>query len=140
MQGQTDTPDQPRSLMWTARWLGCGNCFTRPQRPTRTATALPPIATGSRLKWYLTRVAITPIGYAIGTHETPGVDKGSPAQRGAAQPGTVRGDVPCQPVAVRPLCHESHDTPLYSVMSDKVTPARVKNAKGKGGRAVFRLS
>lgn len=71
-----------------------------------------------------------PIGYAIGTHETPELIK--EALRNAARHsrelfGTMlrTHQLQCDHYAIKAM------TPYYNVMSAKVTPARVKNAKAK---------
>lgn len=71
-----------------------------------------------------------PIGYAVGTHENPELIKA--ALRDAA-------NHTAQLFGQRYRCNQLQSdhyafkalSPLYSVMSDKVTPARVKNAKSK---------
>lgn len=77
-----------------------------------------------------------PIGYAIGTHETPELIK--EALRNAAQHSRElfgvmyrANQLQCDHYAMKAM------TPLYSVMSDKVTPARVKNAKAKAVEPYF---
>lgn len=71
-----------------------------------------------------------PIGYAVGTHETPELI--SQALRDAAKHSQAlfgemlrANQLQCDRYAIKAM------TPLYEVMSDKLTPARVKNAKAK---------
>ncbi len=71
-----------------------------------------------------------PIGYAIGTHETPELI--AAALRDAAKHSEElfgvmlrANQIQCDHYAIKAM------TPLYNVMGDKVTPARVKNAKSK---------
>lgn len=71
-----------------------------------------------------------PIGYAVGSHECPELIK--EALRNAATHsrelfGTMlrTNQLQCDHYAFKAM------SPLYAVMADKVTPARVKNAKGK---------
>lgn len=74
--------------------------------------------------------AMYPVGYAIGTHETPELIKA--ALRDAANHTAAlfgrryrTNQLQSDHYAIKNL------TPVYSVMSDKVTPAKVKNAKSK---------
>lgn len=71
-----------------------------------------------------------PIGYAIGTHETPELIKA--ALRNAAQHSAElfgrmyrAHQIQSDNYAIKKM------TPIYEAMADKVTPARVKNAKAK---------
>lgn len=71
-----------------------------------------------------------PIGYAIGTHETPALI--AEALRNAAQhskelTGTMlrSNQIQCDHYGIKSM------TELYKVMGAKLTPARVKNAKAK---------
>jgi hypothetical protein len=71
-----------------------------------------------------------PIGYAIGTHETPELI--TEALRDAARHSAeLAGEMlranqlQCDHYGIKAM------TPLYLAMSDKLTPARVKNAKAK---------
>lgn len=71
-----------------------------------------------------------PIGYAIGTHETPELI--AAALRNAAKHSQElfgvmlrTNQLQCDHYAFKAM------TPLYGVMGDKLTPARVKNAKAK---------
>lgn len=71
-----------------------------------------------------------PIGYAIGTHETPELI--AEALRDAAKHSEElfgemlrANQIQCDHYAIKTM------TPLYSVMGAKLTPARVKNAKAK---------
>lgn len=71
-----------------------------------------------------------PIGYAIGTHETPALI--AEALRNAAQHSKeltgemLRADqIQCDHYGIKTMQE------LYLVMADKLTPARVKNAKAK---------
>lgn len=71
-----------------------------------------------------------PIGYAIGTHETPELI--AEALRDAAKHSEElfgemlrANQVQCDHYAIKTM------TPLYNVMGAKLTPARVKNAKTK---------
>lgn len=71
-----------------------------------------------------------PIGYAIGTHETP--DLIAAALRDAARhSGELFGEmlranqIQCDHYAIKAM------TPVYGVMGKLLTPARVKNAKSK---------
>lgn len=71
-----------------------------------------------------------PIGYAIGTHETPALI--TEALRNAAQHSAElagqmlrANQLQCDHYGIKAM------TPLYLAMSDKLTPARVKNAKAK---------
>lgn len=71
-----------------------------------------------------------PIGYAIGTHETPELI--AAALRDAAKHSEElfgvmlrANQIQCDHYAIKAM------TPLYQVMGDKLTPARVKNAKSK---------
>lgn len=78
-----------------------------------------------------------PIGYAIGTHETPELI--AAALRNAAQHSQEltgqmlrSNQIQCDHYAIKAM------TPLYQIMGDKVTPARVKNAKAKPVEAYFK--
>lgn len=71
-----------------------------------------------------------PIGYAIGTHETPELI--AEALRDAAKHSEElfgemlrANQIQCDHYAIKTM------TPLYNVMAAKLTPARVKNAKTK---------
>lgn len=71
-----------------------------------------------------------PIGFAIGTHETPELI--TAALRDAAKHSEElfgvmlrANQIQCDHYAIKAM------TPLYNVMGDKLTPARVKNAKAK---------
>lgn len=71
-----------------------------------------------------------PIGYAIGTHETPELI--AEALRDAAKHSEElfgemlrANQIQCDHYAIKAM------TPLYNVMGEKLTPARVKNAKSK---------
>lgn len=71
-----------------------------------------------------------PIGYAIGTHETPALI--AEALRNAAKHSEElfgvmlrANQIQCDHYALKAM------TPLYNVMGAKLTPARVKNAKSK---------
>ena len=71
-----------------------------------------------------------PIGYAIGTHETPELI--AEALRDAARHSAElfgemlrANQIQCDHYAIKTM------TPLYNVMGAKLTPARVKNAKTK---------
>lgn len=71
-----------------------------------------------------------PIGYAIGTHETPELI--AEALRDAAKHSEElfgemlrANQIQCDHYAIKTM------TPLYNVMGAKLTPARVKNAKSK---------
>lgn len=71
-----------------------------------------------------------PIGYAIGTHETPELI--AEALRDAAKHSEElfgvmlrANQIQCDHYGIKAM------TPLYNVMGDKLTPARVKNAKAK---------
>lgn len=71
-----------------------------------------------------------PIGYAIGTHETPELI--AEALRNAAKHSEElfgvmlrANQIQCDHYGIKAM------TPLYNVMGDKLTPARVKNAKAK---------
>lgn len=71
-----------------------------------------------------------PIGYAIGTHETPELI--TEALRNAAKHSEElfgvmlrANQIQCDHYAIKAM------TPLYKVMAEKLTPARVKNAKAK---------
>lgn len=71
-----------------------------------------------------------PIGYAVGTHETPELIKAAlrdAAKHSCALFGEMlrANQLQCDRYAIKTM------TPLYEVMSDKLTPARVKNAKSK---------
>lgn len=77
-----------------------------------------------------------PIGYAIGTHETPALI--TEALRNAAQHSAElagqmlrANQLQCDHYGIKAM------TPLYLAMSDKLTPARVKNAKAKPVEAYF---
>ncbi len=71
-----------------------------------------------------------PIGYAIGTHETPGLIKEA-LRNAAVHSRELTGEmlrsnqIQCDHYAIKAM------TPLYNIMADKLTPARVKNAKSK---------
>lgn len=78
-----------------------------------------------------------PIGYAIGTHETPELI--TAALRDAAKHSEElfgvmlrANQIQCDHYAIKAM------TPLYNVMGDKLTPARVKNAKSKPVEPYFR--
>ena len=78
-----------------------------------------------------------PVGYAIGTHETPGLIRD--AMQGAVNHtrelfGTRyrTNQLQTDHYAIKAL------TPLYCAVADKVTPARVKNAKAKPIEPYFR--
>lgn len=71
-----------------------------------------------------------PIGYAVGTHETPELI--AEALRNAAKHSEElfgvmlrANQIQCDHYGIKAM------TPLYNVMGDKLTPARVKNAKAK---------
>ena len=71
-----------------------------------------------------------PIGYAVGTHETPELI--AEALRDAAKHSEElfgvmlrANQIQCDHYSIKAM------TPLYNVMGDKLTPARVKNAKAK---------
>ena len=71
-----------------------------------------------------------PIGYAVGTHETPELI--AAALRDAAKHSEElfgvmlrANQIQCDHYAIKAM------TPLYNVMGAKLTPARVKNAKAK---------
>ena len=77
-----------------------------------------------------------PIGYAIGTHETPELI--TEALRNAAQHSAElagqmlrANQLQCDHYGLKSM------TPLYLVSGDKLTPARVKNAKAKPVEAYF---
>ena len=77
-----------------------------------------------------------PIGFAIGTHETPELI--TAALRDAAKHseelfGTMlrANQIQCDHYAIKAM------TPLYNVMGAKLTPARVKNAKAKAVEPYF---
>lgn len=71
-----------------------------------------------------------PIGYAVGTHETPELTKAA-LRNAARHTAELFGDmhrsnqIQSDHYAIKKL------TPAYEAMADKVTPARVKNAKSK---------
>ena len=71
-----------------------------------------------------------PIGFAIGTHETPELIKEA-LRNAAVHSRELTGEmlrsnqIQCDHYAIKAM------TPLYNVMADKLTPARVKNAKTK---------
>ena len=71
-----------------------------------------------------------PIGFAIGTHETPELIKDA-LRNAAVHSRELTGEmlrsnqIQCDHYAIKAM------TPLYNVMADKLTPARVKNAKTK---------
>lgn len=78
-----------------------------------------------------------PIGFAIGTHETPELI--AAALRDAAKHSEElfgvmlrANQIQCDHYAIKAM------TPLYNVMGDKLTPARVKNAKAKPVEPYFR--
>lgn len=78
-----------------------------------------------------------PIGFAIGTHETPELI--TAALRDAAKHSEElfgvmlrANQIQCDHYAIKAM------TPLYNVMGDKLTPARVKNAKTKPVEPYFR--
>lgn len=77
-----------------------------------------------------------PIGYAIGTHETPELIAAA-LRNAALHSKELTGQMlranqlQCDHYAIKAM------TPLYKVMSDKLTPARVKNAKAKPVEAYF---
>lgn len=78
-----------------------------------------------------------PIGFAIGTHETPELI--AAALRDAAKHseelfGTMlrANQIQCDHYAIKAM------TPLYNVMGDKLTSARVKNAKTKPVEPYFK--
>lgn len=77
-----------------------------------------------------------PIGFAIGTHETPELI--AAALRDAAKHSEElfgvmlrANQLQCDHYAIKAM------TPLYGVMADKLTPARVKNAKAKAVEPYF---
>ena len=77
-----------------------------------------------------------PIGFAIGTHETPELI--TAALRDAAKHSEElfgvmlrANQIQCDHYAIKAM------TPLYNVMGDKLTPARVKNAKAKAVEPYF---
>ena len=77
-----------------------------------------------------------PIGFAIGTHETPELI--TAALRNAAKHSEElfgvmlrANQLQCDHYAIKAM------TPLYGVMADKLTPARVKNAKAKAVEPYF---
>lgn len=94
---------------------------------------------GHRLTTYTNRLTLEvvldpccnyPIGYAIGTHETPELI--TEALRNAARHSEElfgemlrANQLQCDHYAIKAM------TPLYNIMSGKLTPARVKNAKAK---------
>lgn len=94
---------------------------------------------GHRVTTYCNRLTVEvvldpccnyPIGYAIGTHETPALI--AEALRDAARHGMeLTGEmlrsnqIQCDHYGIKTMQE------LYMVMSDKLTPARVKNAKSK---------
>lgn len=102
-------------------------------------------AQGRHITSYSNRLAVEvvldpccnyPIGYAIGTHETPELI--AAALRNAAQHSKEltgqmlrSNQVQCDHYAIKAM------TPLYKIMGDKLTPARVKNAKAKPVEAYF---
>lgn len=77
-----------------------------------------------------------PIGYAVGTHETPELI--AAALRSAARHSEElfgvmlrANQIQCDHFAMKTM------TPLYNVMADKLTPARAKNAKTKAVEPYF---
>lgn len=77
-----------------------------------------------------------PIGYAVGTHETPELIKEA-LRNAAVHSRELFGEmlranqIQCDHYAFKAL------SPIYAVMGDKLTPARVKNAKAKPVEAYF---
>ena len=102
-------------------------------------------AQGRHITTYSNRLAVEvvldpccnyPIGYAIGTHETPELI--AAALRNAARHSKEltgqmlrANQLQCDHYAIKAM------TPLYKIMGDKLTPARVKNAKAKPVEAYF---
>lgn len=77
-----------------------------------------------------------PIGYAVGTHENPELIKEA-LRNAAVHSRELFGEmlranqIQCDHYAFKAL------SPIYAVMGDKLTPARVKNAKAKPVEAYF---
>lgn len=77
-----------------------------------------------------------PIGYAVGTHENPELIKEA-LRNAAVHSRELFGEmlranqIQCDHYAFKAL------SPIYAVMGDKLTPARVKNAKAKDIEAYF---
>ena len=78
-----------------------------------------------------------PIGYAIGTHETPELIKEA-LRNAAVHSRELFGEmlranqIQCDHYAIKAM------SPLYGVIGEKVTPAQVKNAKTKPVEPYFR--
>ena len=78
-----------------------------------------------------------PIGYAVGTHECPELIKEA-LRNAAIHSKELFGEmlranqIQCDHYAFKTM------SPLYAVMGDKLTPARVKNAKAKRVEAYFK--
>ena len=102
-------------------------------------------AQGRHITTYSNRLAVEvvldpccnyPIGYAIGTHETPELIAAA-LRNAALHSKELTGQMlranqlQCDHYAIKAM------TPLYKVMSGKLTPARVKNAKAKPVEAYF---
>ncbi len=102
-------------------------------------------AQGRHITTYSNRLAVEvvldpccnyPIGYAIGTHETPELIAAA-LRNAALHSKELTGQMlrsnqlQCDHYAIKAM------TPLYKIMGDKLTPARVKNAKAKPVEAYF---